>query len=201
MDSSECNSRDPGALVSSILFLTNLRHSQGDIHFLGLGLGAVSALGFAGCHCPERRGARVNSKAFTLGSRSRCGHSLTVTSLSLPNFQGSRTAVTLNMNALSEGRTAFGISIGLAFIGGYADAASFVLAHTFTGHLIGNCVLATVSAASKEWNLAADRLLAIMVFLMGILASLTLSRFIPISAAMPENCAAFWRGDFKDSLF
>jgi len=84
------------------------------------------------------------------------------------------------MNALSEGRTAFGISIGLAFIGGYADAASFVLAHTFTGHLTGNCVLAAVSVASKEWNLAADRLLAVMVFLMGILASLTLSRFIPI---------------------
>jgi hypothetical protein len=29
------------------------------------------------------------------------------------------------MNQTSEGDTAFGISISLAFIGGYADAASF----------------------------------------------------------------------------
>jgi uncharacterized membrane protein YoaK (UPF0700 family) len=76
--------------------------------------------------------------------------------------------------------TAFGISIGLAFVGGYADAASFLLASTFTGHLTGNCILAAVSAASQEWYLAADRLLAVTVFLTGILGSLTLSRFIPV---------------------
>jgi uncharacterized membrane protein YoaK (UPF0700 family) len=84
------------------------------------------------------------------------------------------------MTETSADGTGFGISIGLAFIGGYADAASFVLAHTFTGHLTGNCVLAAVSAASKEWNLAADRLLAVTVFLAGIVASLALSRFTPI---------------------
>ena len=75
--------------------------------------------------------------------------------------------------------TRFGISLGLAFVGGYADAASFLLAQTFTGHLTGNCVLAAVSVASREWNLAADRLLAAVVFIAGILASLTLSQFIP----------------------
>ena len=80
----------------------------------------------------------------------------------------------------SEGGTAFGISIGLAFVGGYCDAASFSLAHTLTGHLTGNCVLAAVSLANKEWNLVADRVLAVAVFLAGILASLTLSWFIPI---------------------
>ena len=78
------------------------------------------------------------------------------------------------------GDTAFGISISLAFVGGYADAASFLLANTFTGHLTGNCILAAVSAASKEWYLAVDRLLAVTVFLAGILCSLTLSRFIPV---------------------
>jgi uncharacterized membrane protein YoaK (UPF0700 family) len=77
------------------------------------------------------------------------------------------------------GDTAFGISISLAFVGGYADAASFLLANTFTGHLTGNCILAAVSAASQEWYLAADRLLAVAVFLVGIVCSLTLSRFIP----------------------
>ena len=49
------------------------------------------------------------------------------------------------MRALSDEGTAFGISIGLVFVGGYADAASFLLAHTFTGHLTGNCVLAAIS--------------------------------------------------------
>jgi uncharacterized membrane protein YoaK (UPF0700 family) len=82
------------------------------------------------------------------------------------------------MDETSAGDTAFGLSISLAFIGGYADAASFLLAGTFTGHLTGNCILAAVSAASKEWSLAVDRLLAVIVFLAGILCSLTLSRFI-----------------------
>jgi uncharacterized membrane protein YoaK (UPF0700 family) len=79
------------------------------------------------------------------------------------------------------GDTAFGISISLAFVGGYADAASFLLANTFTGHLTGNCILAAVSAASKEWSLAADRLLAVAIFLVGIVCSLTLSRFISVT--------------------
>src|SRR6516225_1922449 len=54
------------------------------------------------------------------------------------------------MNDTSKEGTAFGISIGLAFIGGYADASSYLLAGTFTGHVTGNCVLAAVSAASKR---------------------------------------------------
>ena len=54
------------------------------------------------------------------------------------------------MNETSGGGTAFRISIGLAFIGGYADASSFLLARTFTGHLTGNCILAVVSAASRS---------------------------------------------------
>jgi uncharacterized membrane protein YoaK (UPF0700 family) len=81
------------------------------------------------------------------------------------------------MNETSEGGTAFKISIGLAFVGGYADASSYLLARTFTGHLTGNCVLAAVSAASKDWYLTLDRLLAVTVFLGGILFSLILNRF------------------------
>jgi uncharacterized membrane protein YoaK (UPF0700 family) len=33
------------------------------------------------------------------------------------------------------------LSFGLAFVGGYGDAASFILAKTFTGHVTGNLVL------------------------------------------------------------
>lgn len=84
------------------------------------------------------------------------------------------------MNETSRGDTAFGISIGLAFVGGYADASSYLLARTFTGHLTGNCVLAAVSAASKDWYLMLDRLLAVIVFLAGILVSLILNRFVPV---------------------
>jgi uncharacterized membrane protein YoaK (UPF0700 family) len=72
------------------------------------------------------------------------------------------------------------ISIGLAFIGGYADASSYLLARTFTGHLTGNCVLAAVSAASKDFYLTLDRLVAVIVFLGGILFSLMLNRFAPV---------------------
>ena len=81
------------------------------------------------------------------------------------------------MNETSGGGTAFRISIGLAFIGGYADASSYLLARTFTGHLTGNCVLAAVSAARKDWYLTLDRLLAVLTFLGGILFSLILNRF------------------------
>jgi uncharacterized membrane protein YoaK (UPF0700 family) len=83
------------------------------------------------------------------------------------------------MNETSPRDTAFGISIGLAFVGGYADASSYLLARTFTGHLTGNCVLAAVSAASKDWYLMLDRLLAVIVFLAGILISLILN-FVPV---------------------
>ena len=84
------------------------------------------------------------------------------------------------MNEASGGGTAFGISIGLAFVGGYSDASSFLLAGAFTGHLTGNCVLAAVSAAGKDWYLTLDRLLAVIVFLGGILFSLTLNRLVPV---------------------
>ena len=79
-----------------------------------------------------------------------------------------------------KGGAAFISSIGLAFVGGYADASSYLLARTFTGHLTGNCVLAAVSAASKDLSLTLDRLLAVVVFLGGIFFNLILTHFAPI---------------------
>jgi uncharacterized membrane protein YoaK (UPF0700 family) len=78
------------------------------------------------------------------------------------------------------GKGAFGISIGLAFIGGYADASGFLLASTLTGHLTGNCVLAAVSAASRDWYLTLDRVLAVIVFLAGILLNLIVNRLFAV---------------------
>jgi uncharacterized membrane protein YoaK (UPF0700 family) len=41
------------------------------------------------------------------------------------------------------------LSFGLAFVGGYGDAASFVLAKTFTGHVTGNLVLTAIAVAAR----------------------------------------------------
>jgi uncharacterized membrane protein YoaK (UPF0700 family) len=37
------------------------------------------------------------------------------------------------------------LSCGLAFVGGYADAASCILAKSFTGHVTGNLVLGAIA--------------------------------------------------------
>jgi uncharacterized membrane protein YoaK (UPF0700 family) len=42
------------------------------------------------------------------------------------------------------------LSFGLAFVGGYADAASFVLAKTFTGHLTGTLALGSIALAAHD---------------------------------------------------
>ncbi|MBV8141232.1 MAG: DUF1275 domain-containing protein [Verrucomicrobia bacterium] len=84
------------------------------------------------------------------------------------------------MNETSGDGTAFRSSVGLAFIGGYADASGYLLARTFTGHLTGNCVLAAVSAAGKDWYLTFTRLMAVIAFLGGLFYSLILDRFLPV---------------------
>jgi uncharacterized membrane protein YoaK (UPF0700 family) len=83
-----------------------------------------------------------------------------------------------NMNETSGVGTAFGTTIGLTFTGRYADVSSYLFAHTFTGPLTGNCVLAAVSAASKESYLTLDRLLAVIGFLAGVFVGIILNRFV-----------------------
>jgi uncharacterized membrane protein YoaK (UPF0700 family) len=70
------------------------------------------------------------------------------------------------------------LSFGLAFVGGYGDAASFILAKTFTGHLTGNFVLTAISIAGHDWPTFLRRILAIALFLIGILLSVTLERLL-----------------------
>lgn len=83
------------------------------------------------------------------------------------------------------------LSLGLAFVGGYGDAASFILADAFTGHVTGNLVLAAISVAGHDWRTCSRRLSAVALFLTGILLSLTLQRLTtrrpfwsPLPAAM-----------------
>jgi uncharacterized membrane protein YoaK (UPF0700 family) len=71
-------------------------------------------------------------------------------------------------------------SFGLAFVGGYGDAASFVLAKTFTGHVTGNLVLAAIAVATHDWRAALGHLSAIVTFLIGI--SLSVLIVLPLKA-------------------
>ncbi len=68
------------------------------------------------------------------------------------------------------------LSYGFAFVGGYGDAASFVLAKTFTGHVTGNLVLAAIAVAAHEWRAALEHLSAIVTFLIGIFISALIVR-------------------------
>jgi uncharacterized membrane protein YoaK (UPF0700 family) len=68
------------------------------------------------------------------------------------------------------------LSFGLAFVGGYVDAASFVLAKTFTGHVTGNLVLGAIAVAAHEWGASLGHLSAIVTFLIGVLLSSLIAR-------------------------
>jgi uncharacterized membrane protein YoaK (UPF0700 family) len=63
------------------------------------------------------------------------------------------------------------LTFGLAFVGGYADAACFVLAKTFTGHVTGNLVLGAIAVAAHDWRAMLGRFSAIVTFLIGVLLS------------------------------
>jgi uncharacterized membrane protein YoaK (UPF0700 family) len=71
------------------------------------------------------------------------------------------------MNA-NSGNAGIRLALGLAFVGGYCDAASFILVRTFTGHVTGNFVLGAIKVATSDWRGALAALLAISCFLAGI---------------------------------
>src|ERR1700747_2591223 len=68
------------------------------------------------------------------------------------------------------------LSFGLALVGGYGDAAGFVIAKTFTGHVTGSLVLATIGAGARDWGAALGHGSAVVVFLAGIPLSVLLDR-------------------------
>jgi uncharacterized membrane protein YoaK (UPF0700 family) len=59
------------------------------------------------------------------------------------------------------------LSCCLAFVGGYGDAASFILAKSFTGRVTGNLVLGAIAIAAHQWRTALQHLSAIVTFVMG----------------------------------
>src|SRR5579862_2807979 len=68
------------------------------------------------------------------------------------------------------------LSFGLAFVGGYCDAAGFVLAKTFTGHVTGNLVLGAIAVAAHDWRATLGHLSAIVTFLIGVPLSVFIAR-------------------------
>ena len=79
---------------------------------------------------------------------------------------------------VEEPRQITWLSCGLAFVGGYGDAASFILAKTFTGHVTGNFVLTAISLAGQDWQTFLRRVLAIALFILGIILSVMLDRWL-----------------------
>ncbi len=55
----------------------------------------------------------------------------------------------------------------LAFLGGYADALSYLLTEVFAGHLTGNLVLLMIHLAQSAWHASAADALAVGAFLIG----------------------------------
>jgi uncharacterized membrane protein YoaK (UPF0700 family) len=68
------------------------------------------------------------------------------------------------------------LSFGLAFVGGYGDAASFVLAKTFTGGMTGNLVLGAIAVAAHDWRAILGPFSAIVTFFIGVLLSTLIAR-------------------------
>ena len=66
----------------------------------------------------------------------------------------------------------------LALVGGYGDAASVILAKTFTGHVTGSLVLAAIAIAAREWRAFAEHLSAVLFFLVGVISSVVIERIL-----------------------
>ena len=77
------------------------------------------------------------------------------------------------------------LSLGLAFVGGYGDAAGFVLAKTFTGHVTGNLVLAAIAVAAHDWRAMLGPLSAVVTFLIGIFVSVLIVRPLKAWSSWP----------------
>jgi uncharacterized membrane protein YoaK (UPF0700 family) len=77
------------------------------------------------------------------------------------------------------------LSFALAFVGGYGDAISFVLAKTFTGHITGSLVLGAIATAAHDWRGALACFLAVASFLIGLILSGLTARALANSRSWP----------------
>ena len=84
--------------------------------------------------------------------------------------------------------SAYGMAFPLAWVAGYVDAAGFLaVAGLFVGHMSGNTVRLGVFVGGGDWSLAAQRLVPIVVFTLGVVVGIALCealgrRSIPVTA-------------------
>ena len=72
-------------------------------------------------------------------------------------------------------RAAYGLAFPLAVVAGYVDAVGFLtLAGLFVAHMSGNTVRLGVFVGDGDWSLAAQRLVPIIVFTIGVAAGIAL---------------------------
>jgi uncharacterized membrane protein YoaK (UPF0700 family) len=72
-------------------------------------------------------------------------------------------------------RAAFGVAFPLATVAGYVDAVGFLtLAGLFVAHMSGNTVRLGVFVGNGDWSLAAQRLVPIVVFTLGVAGGIAL---------------------------
>jgi uncharacterized membrane protein YoaK (UPF0700 family) len=72
------------------------------------------------------------------------------------------------------------LSFGLAFVGGFGDAAGFVLAKTFTGHITGSLVLGAIATVAHDWRGSLAHFSAMACFLAGIPLSFAIPRLLVV---------------------
>jgi uncharacterized membrane protein YoaK (UPF0700 family) len=77
------------------------------------------------------------------------------------------------------------LTFGFALIGGYGDAAGFVLAKTFAGHVTGSLVLAAITVVARDWRGTFAHFLAVVSFLSGIPLSALLTRLSTVRPSWP----------------
>jgi uncharacterized membrane protein YoaK (UPF0700 family) len=72
-------------------------------------------------------------------------------------------------------RAAYGLAFPLAVVAGYVDAVGFLtLAGLFVAHMSGNTVRLGVFVGDGDWSLAAQRLVPIIVFTIGVAGGIAL---------------------------
>src|SRR5215469_9227222 len=77
--------------------------------------------------------------------------------------------VLMNGTAQTSGRAIDPwLYLALSFVGGYGDAAGFVLARAFTGHATGTLVLGAVATAAGNLPEVLSHFSAVAVFLIGV---------------------------------
>lgn len=77
------------------------------------------------------------------------------------------------------------LSFAFAFVGGFGDAAGFILAKTFTGHVTGNLVLAAIAVVAHDWRATFAHFSAVICFLAGIPLIVLIVRLPPARSPWP----------------